>query len=87
MTRRERQNPSSSEILHWIACQYSLLGDKNSCVRVLKRSIDAGFFNYPFFLIDPFLDPVRDDPEFQKVLALAKQKHEDFKQKYFVDEK
>ena len=28
-------------------------------------------------------DPVRDDPEFQKVLDLAKEKHETFKQRYF----
>jgi hypothetical protein len=34
---------------------------------------------------DPFLDPVRDDPEFQEVLALAKEKHEAFKQKYFSE--
>jgi serine/threonine protein kinase len=79
----ERQNPASSEVLHWIACNYSLLGDKKSSVRVLKRSIDAGFFNYPFFLIDPFLDPVRNEPEFKEVLALAREKHEAFKQKYF----
>jgi tetratricopeptide (TPR) repeat protein len=88
ITRKwEKQNPASSEILHWIACQYSLFGDNKSCVRVLKKSINAGFFNFPFFLVDPFLDPVRDDPEFQKVLALAKEKHEAFKQKYFAEEK
>ena len=84
-TAWEKKNLYDAEMIYRIACNYSLLGDKKSSVRVLKRSIDAGFFNYPFFLVDPFLDPVRDDPEFQKVLALAKQKHEDFKLKYFAD--
>jgi len=31
---------------------------------------------------DPDLDPVRSAPEVQKVLALAKTKHEEFKKKW-----
>jgi len=36
-------------------------------------------------LKDSFLDPVRDHPEFQRVLELAKEKHEAFKNKYFPE--
>jgi len=36
-------------------------------------------------LRDPLLDTVRDDSEFQQVLAMAKEKHETFKKKYFPE--
>ena len=36
-------------------------------------------------LTDFFLDSVRDDPEFQRILEMAKVKHEAFKEKFFPD--
>jgi hypothetical protein len=81
----EQEGTWDAEIWYHIAANYGLLGDNKGCVRVLRKAVEGGFFCYPFFLIDPFLDPVRDDPEFQEVLALAKEKHETFKQKYFAE--
>jgi hypothetical protein len=72
--------------MFFIARLYCLHGNKEKGIRLLRKAVESGFYCYPFFLIDPFLDPVRDDPEFQKVLALAKEKHEAFKLKYFADE-
>ena len=60
---------------------YGLLGDKDGCVRTLKRAVNGGFFNYPFMLTDSLLDSVRDDPEFQRILETAKAKHEAFKKR------
>ena len=81
----EQEKTWDAEMWYQIAANYGLLGDSKGCIRVLRKTVDGGFFCYPFFLIDPFLDPVRDDPEFQEVLALAKEKHEVFKQKYFAE--
>ena len=52
---------------------------------MLRKAVEGGFFNYPFILKDPFLDQVRDDPDFKKVITLAKEKHETFKKNYFSD--
>lgn len=71
--------------MYEIASQYGLLGDKTSCARVLQKAVEGGFFNYPFMLRDSFLGPVRGDPEFQRVLALAKEKHVAFKKKFFPE--
>jgi serine/threonine protein kinase len=81
----EQEGTWDAEIWYFIAANYGLLGHSKGCVRVLRKAVKGGFCCYPFFLIDPFLDPVRDDPEFQEVLALAKEKHEAFKQKYFPE--
>jgi hypothetical protein len=62
-----------------------LLGDKEGCARTLQRAVDGGFFNYPFMLTDSFLDSMRGDPEFQRILKLAKAKHEAFKKRLFPE--
>ncbi|MFQ5688389.1 MAG: tetratricopeptide repeat protein, partial [Candidatus Scalindua sp.] len=64
---------------------YGLLGDEEGCVRLLKKAVEGGFFCYAFMLSDTFLDPVRDNPEFQEVLKSAKKKHEAFKERFFSD--
>jgi serine/threonine protein kinase/Tfp pilus assembly protein PilF len=85
LNRIETGNPYDGELLYEIASIYGLINDKKNCIHVLEKAVKGGFYNYPFFLIDPFLDQVRDDLEFQEVLALTKQKHEAFKQKYFAE--
>ena len=62
---------------------YGLLGEKRGCVRLLRKAVEGGFFNYPVMLTDAFLDSVRHEPEFQEVLALAKEKHEAFGKRFF----
>ena len=81
----DESGPMDSAVLFLIAESYATLEDSKNSLRVLRQAVEGGFFCYPFFLTDPFLDPVRDDPEFQKILALAKEKHEAFKQKYYAD--
>ena len=85
--RLEETNPSDSDSEHWylIGNAYSLLGDRIACIRTLRKAVEGGFFNYPGMLKDPLLDPVRDDSEFQKVLTIAKEKHETFKKKFFPE--
>jgi serine/threonine protein kinase/Tfp pilus assembly protein PilF len=79
----EQADPYDGETLYWLASLYACYGDIDGCIRVLQKSIIRGFFNYPLMLQDYFLDSVRNDPKFQTVLALAKEKHEIFKNKYF----
>jgi hypothetical protein len=56
-----------------------VLGEKASALRVLRRSIESGFFSYPYIAADPLLESVRDEPEFARLLTMAKERHEAFK--------
>jgi len=82
----EQNDPWDSEDLYNLASIYGLFNEKKRCFLILRKAVEGGFFNYPFMLNDSFLDPVRDDPEFREVLAIAKEKHEAFKRKYFPEE-
>ena len=42
-----------------------------SAISMLKRSVEGGFHCYPFFTRDPWLDPLRAEPEFSDILRLA----------------
>jgi non-specific serine/threonine protein kinase len=85
MRKLESTNPLDGEIRYMLGFFYSLLGDSKACLRTLQIAIDGGYFNYPYMLVDSFLDPVRKNPGFQTVLLNAKKKHEEFKEIYFSE--
>jgi eukaryotic-like serine/threonine-protein kinase len=78
----EETDPYDSELLYNIANTYAFLGDKEGCVRALKRTIEGGFINYHYMTNDPLLKPMMGEPEVKQLLELAKSKHESFKEKY-----
>jgi hypothetical protein len=81
----EQANIADAEAWYHFAENYGLLGDRDGCIRALQRAVDGGFFNYPSMLTDSFLDSVREDPEFQRILEMAKAKHEAFKKRFFPE--
>src|SRR5215471_5781080 len=71
------------EGVYKIAQAYSVLGDKVAALRVLRRSVDGGFFSYPYLENDPLLTSLHGDPEFNEILSLARQRYEAFRAKFF----
>lgn len=79
----EAANINDAEAIFYWSGLYALLGDKSGCLRMLSRSIELGYFNYYLMATEPFLDSVRAEPEFKELLKTVKQKHLNFKEKYF----
>ena len=79
---RER-GVGDSEAIYKIAQAYAVLGDHVSALRVLRLSIENGFFAYPYFVTDPLLDSLRSNPEFAGLLKVAQQRHEAFQRRFF----
>lgn len=71
------------EAIYKIAQAYAVLGDKSSALRVLRHSIENGFFPYSYLLTDPLLDNVRSEGEFPALLDIARRRHETFKNLFF----
>lgn len=67
------------EIAYKFAQVYDALGDKESALRALDRSIDQGFFCYPYFAADPLLKRIRSEPAFANILEKARRRQEAFK--------
>jgi hypothetical protein len=50
---------------------------------MLRRSVEGGFFCYPYFESDPLLNNLHREPEFAEITAQARERHEKFKARFF----
>jgi len=81
--RIQERGVGDSEAIFKIAETYAVLGDQASALRVLRHSIDNGFFAYPYFVTDPLLDSIRQNAEFAELLKDSKQRHDAFQKAFF----
>jgi DNA-binding winged helix-turn-helix (wHTH) protein/TolB-like protein len=72
-----------SEAIYKLAQAYAVLGDRASALRMLKHSIDNGFFPYPYFMTDPLLDSLRAETQFSALMQSARQRHDAFRKTFF----
>ena len=45
----------------------------------MQGTLDRGFFPYPYFMSDKFLDPIRSSSEYKDILNKVQAKHIEFK--------
>jgi tetratricopeptide (TPR) repeat protein len=79
----DQRGVGDPEATYKIAQAYAVLGEKASALRVLQRSIENGFFPYSYFLTDPLLDNIRNEPEFNQLMNTARQRHQVFAEAFF----
>jgi len=58
---------------------YSLLNMPNKAVEKMQGTLDRGFFPYPYFVSDKFLDPIRSNSKYKDILKKVQAKHIEFK--------
>lgn len=75
----DQRGVGDPEAIYKLAQAYALLDDKIAALRVLRQSIEGGFFPYPYMARDVLLDNLRGEPEFQKLMGLARDRHEAFR--------
>jgi len=68
---------------------YSLLGMKDEAIENINKAIERGFYEVQTFLqtylvlmSDHYLDNLRDDPRFKKIIKRQKKKYEEYVKKY-----
>jgi len=64
------------------ACIYALAGNAVESVKWLKETAATGFPNYPLFARDPFLNRIRQSPEFVKFMEEQKTQWEKMRQEF-----
>jgi len=81
--RIDRQGVTDAEGIYKVAQAYAVLGDRASALHMLRHSIGGGFFCYPYFMRDPLLANLRNEPEFETLMSQARERHEQFKARFF----
>jgi DNA-binding winged helix-turn-helix (wHTH) protein/TolB-like protein len=71
------------EAAYKIAQVYAVLGDKASALRMLRTSVESGFFSYPYLSRDPLLNSLHGNAEFNRILNMARQRYQQFKRTFF----
>ncbi|HVI10352.1 MAG TPA: protein kinase [Candidatus Binatia bacterium] len=82
-TRILEAGVSDAEGMYKVAQAYAVLGDKASAMLMFHRTIEGGFFPYPYFARDPLLNNIRNEPEFGMLMREAQERHEAFRKKFF----
>jgi len=83
ISQLEKTPVVDGETIYYTAGYYGLLGEKQKCIETLSQAVSQGYFNTTFIANSSYFDSVRNDPQFQKVMQMAKQRHQAFKAKYF----
>jgi tetratricopeptide (TPR) repeat protein len=57
-----------------LACLYAKIGDKEKAFDYLEKAFEERSFQIPMLQVEPQLDPLRDDPRYQSLLARIEQR-------------
>jgi eukaryotic-like serine/threonine-protein kinase len=57
------------DLAEWIGAVYALLGEKQSALAWLRRAVQLGDHNFPWFQRDKNWDKLRGDAEFQRIMG------------------
>jgi len=58
-----------------VACIYAVLGETSDAMAWLERSVNTGFACWPFFRVDPFLEPLHNQAEFNQLVLDLERKY------------
>ena len=78
----EQSSTSDPDRAYRIASCYSLINDKASALKWLRISIDNGNENYTLLKNDPYLENLRKDSEFQKILKDIEKRWKNYKKEF-----
>jgi len=93
-SRGERQkiNPSlfeykpqdviDGDVAYWAGSVYALLGERDKAIVWLKRAVELGNQNYPWFQRDKNWDKLRNDPEYQRMMAQVRRQWEQYTEEF-----
>jgi serine/threonine protein kinase/TolB-like protein/Flp pilus assembly protein TadD len=63
---------------YWAGGIYAMLGDRNQAILWLKRAVELGNQNYPWFQRDKNWNKLRSDPEYQRIMVQVRRQWEQY---------
>jgi serine/threonine-protein kinase len=68
------------DLAYWSGGVYALLGEKAQALTWLRRAVELGNHNYPWFQRDKNYDKLRADPEYQRIMADVRRRWEHYRE-------
>ena len=68
------------DLAYWTGGIHALLGEREEALAWLRRAVEVGNHNYPWFQKDKNYDSLRGDPEYQRIMQEVRQHWEQYKQ-------
>jgi serine/threonine protein kinase/Tfp pilus assembly protein PilF len=69
----------SHHTYYQIACVFAVLGETDKAMAWLERSVETGFACWPFFRVDPFLESLREESTFKRLVSDLEHKYRSLK--------
>jgi DNA-binding winged helix-turn-helix (wHTH) protein/TolB-like protein/lipopolysaccharide biosynthesis regulator YciM len=79
----QQRGVMDAEATYKMAQAYAILGENDSALRMLRRSVENGFFPHSYMMSDPLLDSLHGRPGFAEIMQLAERRQAAFKSKFF----
>ncbi len=76
---------NDGETIYYTAAYYGLLGDEKRSLELLRKAVEAGYFNHINIASNDYLDPIKSSQEYQKILDFAKSRHTAFREIVFPE--
>lgn len=77
--QRKPEQSFDGDEAYWIAGVYALLGERQAALTWLKRTVDLGNVNYPWFTRDKNFDGMRNDPSYQSIMQDVRKRFETYR--------
>ena len=79
----EARGVGDAEFKYKMTQAYAVLGEKQAALHMLQHTVEGGFFCYPCLESDPLLTSIHPEPEFQRLAAEARERHNQFRARFF----
>ena len=76
------EDVADGDAAYWIGSVYALLGEKAQALIWLRRAIQLGNHNYPWFVRDKNFDKLRGDREYEQLLAEIRNYADKYRQEF-----
>jgi len=63
-------DPTDGGVLYNVACLFSVIEHRDRALECLEEAVAKGFGSPEWLARDPDLDPLRDDPRFERIMAM-----------------
>ncbi|HYL95839.1 MAG TPA: protein kinase [Terriglobales bacterium] len=76
------QEVIDGDVAYWAGSMYALLGERDKAIVWLRRAVELGNQNYPWFQRDKNWDKLRNDAEYQQIMAQVRRQWEQYTEEF-----